>query len=102
MGIDFKAEKTSIVKAVANGVVKSIKNDPRYGLTIVIEHDGGFESVYSSLLSSEFVTVGEEVKQGDAIGSVGNTATFEIADETHLHFELKQDGKNVDPNIYLK
>lgn len=102
LGIDFKAEKTSIVKAVANGVVKSIKNDPRYGLTIVIEHDGGFESVYSSLLSSEFVTVGEEVKQGDAIGSVGNTATFEIADETHLHFELKQDGKNVDPNIYLK
>ena len=54
------------------------------------------------MLSSEFVTVGEEVKQGDAIGSVGNTATFEIADETHLHFELKQDGKNVDPNIYLK
>ena len=102
LGIDFIAEKTSIVKAVANGVVKSIKNDPRYGLTIVIEHDGGFESVYSSLLSSEFVTVGEEVKQGDAIGSVGNTATFEIADETHLHFELKQDGKNVDPNIYLK
>ncbi len=102
LGIDFKANKTDIVKASADGVVKTIKNDPRYGLTIVLEHEGGFESVYSSLLSSEFVTVGESVKAGDAIGTVGNTATFEITDETHLHFELKKDGSNVDPNIYLK
>ena len=102
LGIDFKAEKTEVVKASADGIIKSIKNDPRYGLTIVIEHAGGFESVYASLLSSEFVTVGEEVKQGDSIGTIGNTATFEIADETHLHFEIKKDGKNVDPSIYLK
>lgn len=102
LGIDFAANKTEVVKASADGIIKSIKNDPRYGLTIVIEHTGGFESIYSSLLSSEFVTVGEEVKQGDSIGTVGNTATFEIADETHLHFEIKENGKNVDPNIYLK
>ena len=102
LGIDFKANKTEVVKAAADGIVKSIKNDPRYGLTIVIEHDNGFESVYASLLSSEFVTVGEEVKQGGSIGTVGNTATFEIADETHLHFEIKQNGQSVDPSIYLK
>lgn len=102
LGIDFKANKTEVVKASADGIVKSIKNDPRYGLTIVIEHDNGFESVYASLLSSEFVTVGEEVKKGDSIGTVGNTATFEIADETHLHFEIKQNGQSVDPSIYLK
>ena len=102
LGIDFAAEKTEVVKASADGVIKSIKNDPRYGLTIVIEHANGFESIYSSLLSSEFVTVGEEVKQGQTIATVGNTATFEIADDTHLHFEIKENGKNVDPNIYLK
>ena len=102
MGIDFAAEKTDIVKASANGKIKSIKNDPRYGLTVVIEHDNGFESIYSSLLTAEFINVGEEVKQGQTIATVGNTARFEIADQTHLHFEIKKDGENVDPNIYLK
>ena len=102
LGIDYKAEKTDIVKASADGTIKSIKNDPRYGLTVVIEHSNGFESVYSSLLTAEFVSVGEEVKQGQTIATVGNTATFEIADETHLHFEIKKDGENVDPNIYIK
>lgn len=94
--------KTDVVKAVADGKVKSIKNDPRYGLTVVIEHQNGFESIYSSLLTAEFITVGEEIKQGSTIATVGNTATFEIADTTHLHFEMKKDGQNVDPNIYIK
>ncbi|MGN1327012.1 MAG: peptidoglycan DD-metalloendopeptidase family protein [Clostridia bacterium] len=102
LGIDFASEKTDVVKAAADGKIKSIKNDPRYGLTVVIEHTNGFETIYSSLLTAEFITVGEEVKQGQTIATVGNTATFEIADETHLHFEMKKDGENVDPNIYLK
>ena len=102
LGIDYKSEKTDIVKASADGKIKSIKNDPRYGLTVVIEHTNGFESVYSNLLTAEFITVGEEVKQGQTIATVGNTARFEIADETHLHFEIKQNGERVDPNIYLR
>ena len=102
LGIDIAMQKTDVVKAVADGKVKSIKNDPRYGLTVVIEHQNGFESIYSSLLTAEFITVGEEIKQGSTIATVGNTATFEIADTTHLHFEMKKDGKNVDPNIYMK
>lgn len=101
-GIDIKADKTTIVKASEEGKIKSIKNDPRYGLTVVIEHTNGFESVYSNLLTAEFITVGEEVKQGQTIATVGNTARFEIADETHLHFEIKQNGESVDPNIYLR
>ena len=102
LGIDFASEKTDIVKASANGTIKSIKNDPRYGLTVVIEHENGFESIYSSLLTAEFVKVGEKIEQGQTIATVGNTARFEIADETHLHFEIKKDGANVDPNIYIK
>ena len=102
MGIDIAMQKTDVVKAVADGKVKSIKNDPRYGLTVVIEHQNGFESIYSSLLTAEFITVGEEIKQGSTIATVGNTATFEIADTTHLHFEMKKDGQNVDPYIYIK
>lgn len=102
LGIDIKAEKTTVVKAAADGKVKSIKTDPRYGLSIIIEHQNGFETLYANLLTSEFVQVGEEVKQGQSIGTVGNTATFEIADDAHLHFEISKNGENLDPSGYIK
>lgn len=101
-GIDIKADKTTVVKASASGKVSSIKNDPRYGLTITIEHENGFKSVYANLLTAEFVTEGEVVEAGQTIGTVGNTATFEILDEAHLHFEIIKDGEYLDPNIYIK
>ena len=101
-GIDIKAEKTTVVKAAEAGTIKSIKNDPRYGLTVVIEHVNGFTSVYSNLLTAEFVEEGETVKKGQTIATVGNTATFEIADESHLHFEILKDNQNVDPELYIK
>ena len=100
LGIDIKAEKTTVVKASEAGVVKSIKNDPRYGLTIVIEHDEHYQTIYSNLLTSEFVVEGEKVEQGQSIGTVGNTAIFEIADEPHLHFEILKDSIEVNPEIY--
>ena len=102
LGIDIKADKTTVVKSAEAGKVKSIKNDPRYGLTIVIEHENGYQTVYSNLLSSEFVVEGEKVEKGQSIGTVGNTAAFEIADEAHLHFEILKDCVQVDPNIYLQ
>lgn len=101
-GIDIKAEKTTVVKAAEAGTVKNIKNDPRYGLTVIIEHANGFQTVYSNLLTSEFVVEGEKVEKGQSLGTVGNTAAFEIADEPHLHFEILKDSVQVDPNIYLK
>ena len=101
-GIDIKADKTSVIKSAADGVVKLIVNDPRYGLTIVIEHDEGYQTVYSNLLTAEFVVEGEEVTQGQTIGTVGNTASFESKMEYHLHFELLCDGEYLDPAIYLK
>lgn len=101
-GIDLRAEKTEVVKAAADGTVKTIKNDPRYGLTITIEHDNGFKTVYANLLTSEFVVEGEKVQKGQTIGTVGNTAIFESSDDTHLHFEILKDNVNVDPATYLK
>lgn len=98
-GIDIKADKTTIVKASEEGKIKSIKNDPRYGLTVVIEHNNGYSTVYSNLLTAEFVTAGENVKKGQTIGTVGNTATFEISDESHLHFEILKDNVQIDPNM---
>ena len=101
-GIDIKADKTTIVKASEEGTVKSIKNDPRYGITVVIEHADGYKTIYSNLLTAEFVTEGEKVKQGQTIGTVGNTATFEIADEPHLHFEILKDEEYINPELYIK
>ena len=101
-GIDIKADKTTVIKAAEAGVVKSIKNDPRYGLTIVIEHDDTFQTVYSNLLTSEFVVEGETVEKGQSIGTVGNSAVFEIADEPHLHFEILKDSIAVDHSIYIQ
>ena len=100
--IDIKADKTSVIKSAADGVVKSIVNDPRYGLTVVIEHDEGYETVYSNLLTAEFIVVGEEVTQGQTIGTAGNTAAFESSMESHVHFELLKDGEYLNPTIYLK
>ena len=102
LGIDIKADKTTVVKVASDGVVKSIKNDPRYGLTVVVEHANGFSSVYSNLLTAEFVVVGENVKAGQTLGTVGNSATFEILDDSHLHFEILKDGNSVDPEMYIK
>lgn len=101
-GIDIKADKTTVVKSSEAGTVKSIKNDPRYGLTVVIEHSCGYSTVYSNLLTAEFVVVGEKVEKGQTIGTVGNTATFEIADDSHLHFEILKDNVQIDPGMYIK
>ena len=100
--VDIKADKTSVIKSSADGIVKSIVNDPRYGLTVIIEHDDGYETVYSNLLTAEFVVEGEEVSQGQTIGTAGNTASFESSMYCHLHFELLKDGESLDPTIYLK
>lgn len=102
LGIDIKADRTTVVKAAEAGTVKAIKNDPRYGLTIVIEHTNGFKSIYSNLLTTEFVSEGESVEKGQSIGTVGNSAAFEIVDEPHLHFEILKDEINLDPTIYIK
>ena len=102
LGIDIKADKTTVIKAAEAGTVKTIKNDPRYGLTITIEHNDGYQTVYANLLSSEFVVEGEKVEKGQSIGTVGNTATFEIADEPHLHFEILKDGVQIDPSTFIQ
>lgn len=101
-GMDIKADRTTVVKAAEEGTVVAIKNDPRFGLTVIIEHEDGFKTIYSNLLTTEFVAEDEKVEKGQSIGTVGNSAVFEISDEPHLHFEMLKDGEYVDPKLYLK
>ena len=96
-GVDIKADKTTVVKAAAKGKVESIKNDPRYGLTVIVSHDGGYKTVYANLLTAEYVVEGEDLEEGQTIGTVGNSASFEVADDYHLHFELIKDGEYLNP-----
>lgn len=100
-GIDIEAPRGEAVKAVADGYVKEIKEDPCYGITIVIDHENGYKSVYSNLASASMVSANQKVKAGDAISSVGNTAIFECADPPHLHFEIYKDDKLIDPKTVL-
>lgn len=101
-GIDISADLTTVVKASAEGTVKSIKNDPRYGITVIIEHVNGYETRYSNLLTAEFITIGEKVTKGQTIGTVGNTASFEVLDESHLHFEILKNNEYLDAISYIK
>ena len=102
LGIDIAAAQDTIVKASADGTIDSIKNDPRYGLTVIIKHVNGYKTVYANLSSASFVKKGDKVKSGQSIGKVGDTAAFEVADEPHLHFEIIKDNVQQNPSSYLK
>lgn len=100
-GIDIGADRGTPVKATADGVVKDVKSDPRFGILVIIEHKNGLETVYANLASADIVSPNQKVKQGEVIGSVGNTASFESAEQPHLHFEVWKDGQLVNPATYL-
>ena len=100
-GIDIEASRGDVVKAAADGYIKEIKEDPCYGITITLDHENGYKSIYSNLASSSMVSVNQKVKAGDAISSVGNTAIFECMDPPHLHYEVYRDDQLIDPKTLL-
>ena len=100
-GIDLTSSNLKVF-AVADGVVTNIAENSLDGTSITITHSDKLQSVYSSLGENLSVKVGDKVKKGDQIGEVDSTATAENADGKHLHFELVEDGKNIDPANYLE
>jgi murein DD-endopeptidase MepM/ murein hydrolase activator NlpD len=100
-GVDLAAERGTPVKAAADGVISEIKNDPGFGTIVIISHSNGVKTVYANLASECMVVPNQKVQQGDVIGSVGNTANFEISEQPHLHFEVRKNDKIVSPMTYL-
>lgn len=100
-GIDIAAEIGADVKAVAGGTVTAVRNDHFMGKTVEVTHDGGIVSVYSNLASEVAVKVGDAVNAGDKLGTVGDTSLTELADESHLHFEILVSGVSVNPLDYI-
>lgn len=96
-GVDIAAAEGTPVKACASGTVTDVSVDDMYGQQITIDHGNGIKSRYANLSSQVNVKKGQEVKVGDTIGSIGETAQAEIAVTPHLHFEMTKNGKQVDP-----
>lgn len=102
-GIDIEASIGDDVLCSADGTVESCYVDPFMGTCIEVAHSGGFVSYYKNLSPElpEGIEAGAQVSCGQVIGSVGESAIIEIADATHLHFELSQNEMSLDPTEYL-
>lgn len=96
-GIDIKSAADTPVRATADGMVDEVIVDPMWGTCVTISHDGNYQSFYKGLKPAVSVKVGQQISCGDEIGLVGNTAEIEIAEESHFHFAVKQDGEWIDP-----
>lgn len=101
-GTDIAAETGTEVYAVSDGEVTSVKNDPLWGVTVLIDHHNGFTTKYCSLGADLTVQQGDKVKGGDVIGAVGGTADVESALPSHLHIEMTHNGKFIDPVTAMK
>ena len=103
-GVDLTGNIGQEVMAVADGIVKNIWHDPFMGTCVSIEHTGNAVSYYKNLdpVVKEGIIIGASVKAGDVIGAIGESAMNEVAQDPHLHFELKVDDKHVDPKNHIK
>ena len=97
-GIDFTAPTGAEIYATGDGVVKEVISSRRgYGNHVVIDHGFGYATLYAHM--SRFnVKKGQEVKRGDVIGFVGSTGT---STAPHLHYEVHEKGKKVNPINYF-
>ena len=86
-GIDIEAKYGAVVSAMASGTVTKVYYDDLYGTTVVTEREDGH--------------VGEQASVGDTIGSVGDSAGCESAQESHLHLSVAASGQSVSPLDYL-
>ncbi|MEM9135128.1 MAG: peptidoglycan DD-metalloendopeptidase family protein [Actinomycetota bacterium] len=96
-GIDVGAGRGTPIAATSGGVVIYTGYRGGYGNTVIVDHGGGFTSLYAHM-SEIGVNNGQGVDRGDIVGLVGATGT---ATGNHLHFEIRLNGTAVDPAPYL-
>ncbi|MBK8014078.1 MAG: peptidoglycan DD-metalloendopeptidase family protein [Deltaproteobacteria bacterium] len=92
-GIDVGAPRGTPVMAAGRGIVKRAEETSGYGMMVVIDHGDGLETRYAHLDRID-VAVGSEVNAGASLGAVGSTGR---STGPHLHFEIRREGKPVDP-----
>jgi len=92
-GIDLAVPVGSDVRASGGGRVEETGADSAYGLYVLLEHPGGYETMYGHL-SRVLVAEGAAVREGQVIALTGNTGH---STAPHLHFEIRHYGRSVDP-----
>jgi len=97
-GTDFAGEHGTPIYATADGIVTHAGWESGYGRLVTIKHDFGFETRYAHN-SRIRVKKGQRVSRGDHISDMGNTGR---STGTHLHYEVRVDGKPVNPMTYIK
>lgn len=100
-GVDLAAEPGEKVQAIGSGEVTRVYEDALMGWTVSIAHPDGLVSTYCNLSPDPEVEMGAQVVTGTVIGTVGGTAIAESARPSHLHLELSQDGRQIDPVGFL-
>lgn len=100
-GIDFAGVVGDPVKACAAGFVSAVYDDPLYGTVIEIEHGGGIVAKYCGVGKGSTIPVGAEVKMDDTVAYLG-VVPCESEDGAHLHFEMTENGKTIDPLTVLE
>ena len=96
-GIDIKGQPGSSIRTILGGVVTTITYIRGYGTTIIIDHGGGFYTVYSHVTNIQ-TTVDSEVKNGDIIAYMGDSGSI---NGSKLHFEIWGKGQKLDPEKWL-
>jgi len=97
-GVDFTAPRHTPIYSTGDGVVERvIKSFGGYGKQVIINHGFGYKTRYAHMQDFN-VKVGDKVKRGDMIGTVGNSG---LSTAPHLHYEVLKDNKKVDPVNYF-
>ena len=92
-GVDLRAGSGTTIYAANKGKVITSTYNTAYGNYVVIDHGGGVATLYAHM-TKRLVSVGDTVKQGQKIGTVGSTG---YSTGPHLHFEIIKDGDYIDP-----
>ena len=101
-GADLAAAEGTPVKAVADGTVVELEEDPLWGVCLAVSHSDGAVSYYMGVSANVEVSVDDQVSLGQTLGYVGNTAQIEIGDQSHLHLGLRYGDEWVDPISYIQ
>ena len=97
-GVDFAAPNGTPIQSTADGTVSFAGWESGYGRLVKIRHAFGIETRYAHL-SKIRVKKGQRVSRGDRIGDIGSSGN---STGTHLHYEVREGGKAVNPMRYIK
>ena len=99
-GVVFSAAEGTPVLAAADGEVVSVENDARTGLTVTMNLGNGYEAIYGQLTDVS-LEAGQKVQKAARIGAVAAPTKYYVKEGSNLFFEMKKDGKAIDPMVYL-